>query len=110
MVFAAVALSACGNETRKQESAPKAKAFLPEYSECMPAEQSDQLIELMPDSGPDVSDMPRECGNSAKDRAIVGFQECTKGFVASTSTSRQQRGRAAVTHAETCAERFPLPK
>lgn len=110
LVFVAVALSACGGETRKRESASKVIAFLPEYSECIRAEERDQMVELMPDSGPDVPDIPRECGNSRKDRAIVGFQKCTEEYAGSNAGSMQERAKAATAHAETCAERFPLPK
>lgn len=110
LVFVAVALSACADKTRKRESAPKVLSLLTEYSECIQAEERGPMIEMMEDSSLDVSRLPRECGSSRRDRAIVGFQRCTEEHAGSDAASMQERALEVTAQAETCAERFPLPK
>lgn len=103
LVVAALALSGCAVPGRDivKESRVSVSVSDPRYGNCIPKEKRALMTAMFEDTD-DPPTLPRECGSSAQDEAMMKWDKCNDAYEGADI----KKARA---HAKSCEKNFPPP-
>ena len=111
IIVVALLLSSCaapGEDVQQDASRVIVSVSDERYGDCIPKDKRDQIAKVFEDAAntdkgaQDPPDLPRECGSSDQDQAMIAWDQCNDEYEGADI-------KKATAHARSCEEKFPPP-